>query len=50
MDFSNLKKDNYLYSYQNRKALLYFKDETPSDFIKEFIGLRSKLYLIKNYF
>ena len=48
LEFNNLKKDNYLYSDQNRKALLYFKDETPFDYIKEFIGLRSKLYAIKS--
>ena len=46
-DFSNFPKNNSLYSDENRKALLYFKDENPSDFIKEFIGLRSKLYVIK---
>ena len=41
------KKTNLLYSDKNRKALLFFKDENPSDFIKKFIGLRSKLYVIK---
>ena len=46
-DFSNFKTNNFLYSNENRKALLFFKDENPSDFIKEFIGLRSKLYVIK---
>ena len=46
-DFSNFPKNNSLYSDENRKALLYFKDENPSDVIKEFIGLRSKLYVIK---
>ena len=46
-DFSNFPKNNSLYSDENRKALLYFKDENPNDFIKEFIGLRSKLYVIK---
>ena len=46
-DFSNFKTDNFLYSDKNRKALLFFKDENPDDFIKKFIGLRSKLYVIK---
>ena len=46
-DFSNFKKESSLYSNQNQKALLFFKDENPNDFIKEFIGLRSKLYVIK---
>ena len=46
-DFSNFQKNNVLYSDKNRKALLFFKDENPSDFIKKFIGLRSKLYVIK---
>ena len=46
-DFSNFKKTNVLYSSINRKALLFFKDENPNDFIKKFIGLRTKLYVIK---
>ena len=46
-DFSSFQKDNFLYSDKNRKELLYFKDENPNEFIKEFIGLRSKLYAIK---
>ena len=46
-DFSNFQKNSVLYSDKNRKALLFFKDENPSDFIKKFIGLRSKLYVIK---
>ena len=46
-DFSNFPKDNVMYSDKNRKSLLFFKDENPNDFIKEFIGLRSKLYVIK---
>ena len=46
-DFSNFQKNNVLYSDKNKKALLFFKDENPSDFIKKFIGLRSKLYVIK---
>ena len=46
-DFSNFDKESFLYSEKYRKALLYFKDENPNDFIREFIGLRSKLYVIK---
>ena len=33
-DFSNFEKDSFLYSEKNRKALLFFKDENPHDFIK----------------
>ena len=47
VDFSNFKKNNFLYSDKNRKELLFFKDENPNEFIKEFIGLRSKLHVIK---
>ena len=46
-DFSNFPNDSSLYTDKNRKALLFFKDENPKDFIKEFIGLRSRLYVIK---
>ena len=47
MDFSNFEKNNFLFCDKIRKALLFMKDENPNDFIKEFIGLRSKLYVIK---
>ena len=46
-DFSNFPKDTVMYSGKNIKALLFFKDENPNDFTEEFIGLRSKLYVIK---
>ena len=36
-----------LYSDENRKDLLFFKDENSNDFIKESIGLRIKLFVIK---
>lgn len=46
-DFSNFDNKHYLFSDKNRKALLHFKDENPDYSIKEFIGLRSKLYSYK---
>ena len=46
-DFSNFPKNNAMYCEKNRKELLYFKDVNTNDYIKEFIGLRSKLYVIK---
>ena len=46
-DFSNFTKKDLLYSEENRKALLFFKAENPNDYLNEFIGLRSKLYVIK---
>ena len=46
-DFSNFKTDNYLYSDKNRKALLFFKDENPNDFIKEFIAFEVNCMLLK---
>ena len=46
-DFSNFDNKHYLFSDKNRKALLHFKDEQQHYSIKEFIGLRSKLYSYK---
>ena len=43
-DFSNLEKSNSLFSLKNRKVLGKFKDETGGKEIKEFVGLRPKMY------
>jgi hypothetical protein len=42
-DLSNYPKNHELYDNKNNKALGKFKNESPSQ-IKEFIGLRAKLY------
>jgi hypothetical protein len=42
-DLSNYPKEHELYDKTNNKALGKFKNESPSQ-IKEFIGLRAKLY------
>ena len=42
-DLSNYPKGHLLYDETNKKVIGKFKNESPTD-IKEFIGLRSKLY------
>jgi hypothetical protein len=42
-DLSNYPKDHELYDKTNNKVIGKFKNESPDE-IKEFIGLRSKLY------
>jgi hypothetical protein len=46
-DLSNYAKNHELYDNTNNKALHKFKNESPTP-IKEFIGLRSKLYTFIN--
>ena len=43
-DTSEFSSDHMCYSLTNKKVLGKFKDECRSIPIKEFIGLRSKLY------
>ena len=45
-DFSNYPEDNKLYSEENKRVVLNFKDEFAGDYIKEFICLKPKLYSI----
>ena len=46
-DFSNYPRDHRLYSDVNKSVPGYFKDETASIPIKEFIGMRAKQYSIR---
>ena len=43
-DFSNYPKSHHLFSDVNKKVPGLFKDETAGTSIKEFVGLRSKMY------
>ena len=46
-DTSNYPKDHFLFSNQNKKVIGKFKDETGGLPIKEWIGLRAKMYSMK---
>jgi hypothetical protein len=48
-DFSEYPKSHMLYSDVNKKVIGKFKDETNSVPIREFVGLRSKMYSFKLY-
>ena len=43
-DFSEYPKTHDLHSVENKKVIDKFKDETSSVPIREFVGLRSKMY------
>ena len=47
-DFSNYDTDHPLYDTSNSKTPGLFKDETGGVPIQQFVGLRSKMYSIKN--
>jgi hypothetical protein len=46
-DFSNYSEDHFCYNETNKAIIGKFKDETDGKPIKEFVGLRSKMYSIK---
>jgi hypothetical protein len=48
-DFSNYPKTHPLYSKVNQKALGKMKDETAGAPIREFVGLRSKMYSLVTF-
>ncbi|KAK3103044.1 hypothetical protein FSP39_016008 [Pinctada imbricata] len=45
-DFSGYKKDHPLYDTTNKKVIGKMKDELNGAFLKEFVGLRAKMYSI----
>ena len=45
-DFSNFWEEKKM-NYEKKYKLIFFQNENTNDFIKKFIGLRSKLYVIK---
>lgn len=47
-DFSNFPKDHLLFDLSCKKVPGFFKDECSSKQLKAFIGLRSKMYALKN--
>ena len=46
-DFSNYSKSSKLFSEENEKVIEKMKDEFGGRFVKEFVGLKSKLYSMK---
>ncbi|KAK3099927.1 hypothetical protein FSP39_011908 [Pinctada imbricata] len=43
-DFSEYPKDHYLYSTENKKVIGKMKDECQGHIMKEFVGLKPKMY------
>ena len=47
-DFSNYPKDSKFFDETNKKVIGKMKDESEGKIIDEFIGLKSKMYFMKN--
>ena len=47
-DFSNYPKDSKFFYEANKKVIGEIKDESEGKIIDEFVGLKSKLYTVKN--
>ena len=45
-DFSNYPPDHFLYNTENKMVTLKFKEEMRGSAIKEFVGLKAKMYSI----
>ena len=45
-DFSNYPQDHFLYNTDNKMVTLKFKEETKGSAIREFVGLKAKMYSI----
>ena len=48
VDFSNYPKDSKFYDETNKKVIVKMKDESEGKIIGEFVGLKSKMYSMKN--
>ena len=48
VDFSNYPKDSKFYDETNKKVIVKMKDESKGKIIGEFVGLKSKMYSMKN--
>ena len=47
-DFSNYPKDSKFFDQDNKKFIGKIKDESEGKIIGEFVGLKSKMYSMKN--
>ena len=47
-DFSNYPKDSKFFDQANKKVIGNMKDESEGKIIGEFVGLKSKMYSMKN--
>ena len=47
-DFSNYPKDSKFFDKANKKVIGKMKDESEGKINDEFVGLKSKMYSIKN--
>ena len=47
-DFSNSAKDSKFFNETNKKVIGKMKDEFGGVIVSEFVGLKSKMYSIKN--
>ena len=47
-DFSNYPKDSKFFDQANEKVIGKMKDESEGKIIDEFVGLKSKIYSMKN--
>ena len=47
-DFSNYLKDSKFFDQANKKVIGKMKDESEGKVIGEFVGLKSKIYSMKN--
>ena len=47
-NFSNYPKDSKFFNQANKKVIVKMKDESERKIIGEFVGLKSKMYSMKN--